>query len=110
MTQITSKKIYNYNDEEIRKNSESTIKDDLTIFKPNLVYEQSQFDDQQIVENIDKKRRAVYYLNDGIYTSFNYALFDSFKPYLEPYFLKNDENIIRMSNYMSTMLFGPTCK
>jgi len=109
-TQIIAKKTYTYNDEEIQINSESIETDGLLKFKPNLVDEEQTINEQKL-KNVDQKRGIMYYLNDGVYGSFNCTIFDYMKVNPQPYYLNNDENNVKMSklNYLKTTLWGPTC-
>jgi len=108
-TQIIAKKNYTYNTEEIQMNSEAIQNDGLLKFQPNLVDDEQQNDLK--MKNVDQKRGVMYYLNDGVYGSFNCTIFDYMKVNPQPYYLNNDENIVKMSklNYLKTTLWGPTC-
>ena len=50
----------------------------------------------------DGEKRIVYYLNDGVYNSFNCIMFDYCKPVILP-FNERDGILIK------SRLFGPTC-
>lgn len=67
-TQIIAKKTYAYDNEEIRMNTESIENDGLLKFKPNLVDDELV---EQKLKNVDQRRGVMYYLNDGVYGSFN---------------------------------------
>ena len=54
------------------------------------------------VKNIDNKKIYYYYLNDGIYGSFNCIFFDHQKPDILPY---NE----RDGDKYKSIIFGPTC-
>lgn len=108
-TQIIAKKTCTYNNEEIQMNSTVIENDGLLKFKPNLIEEQQST--EQIMKNVDEKHGVMYYLNDGVYGSFNCTVFDYTQVNPQPYYLNNDENAVKMSklNYLKTTLWGPTC-
>lgn len=109
-TQIIAKKTYTYNSDEIQMNSEAIETDGLLKFEPNLVDDEKSIKEQKM-KNVDQKRGVMYYLNDGVYGSFNCTIFDYMKVNPQPYYLNNDENNVKMSklNYLKTTLWGPTC-
>jgi len=108
-TQIIAKKSYSFSNEEMQANRDTIKNDGLLKFQPNLIDDEQA--NEQKMKNIDQKRGVMYYLNDGVYGSFNCTIFDYMKVNPQPYYLNNDENIVKMSklNYMKTTLWGPTC-
>lgn len=54
----------------------------------------------------DGKEAMMYYLNDGVYGSFNCTIFDHWQVYPSPLLAKED--FVIREKYLST-LWGPTC-
>ena len=57
---------------------------------------------KNIIDEITNEKMIVYYLNDGIYNSFNCIIFDHSKPVILP-FNERDGKLLK------SRLFGPTC-
>lgn len=57
---------------------------------------------KKVVDEVTKELIIVYYLNDGIYGSFNCIYFDHSKPIISPF---NE----RDGKLHKSRLFGPTC-
>lgn len=73
VTQIIAKKTFTYDDEEVQKNAEIIRSEGLLKFKPNLVENEIQANE---MTDIDMKNGVKYYMNDGVYGSFNNVLTD----------------------------------
>jgi len=57
---------------------------------------------KKIIKNDDGEKVIIYYLNDGIYGSFNCIYFDHNKPLVLPFNERDGE-------LFKSILFGPTC-
>jgi ornithine decarboxylase len=57
---------------------------------------------KRVVDDISGENVIVYYLNDGVYNSFNCIMFDHYKPTILPF---NE----RDGKLLCSRLFGPTC-
>ena len=57
---------------------------------------------KKIIKNEDNEKIIIYYLNDGIYGSFNCIYFDHSKPTISPF---NERDGVQYKS----CLFGPTC-
>jgi ornithine decarboxylase len=51
----------------------------------------------------NKEKQIIYYMNDGVYGSFNCIYFDHSKPLIQPFNERNEEKTY------SSVIFGPTC-
>jgi len=54
-------------------------------------------------ETNESENSIIYYLNDGIYGSFNCIIFDHKKPIILPFNERNEKNMFK------SKIFGPTC-
>jgi ornithine decarboxylase len=57
-------------------------------------------------ENDEDKKNFIYYINDGIYHSFNNILFDHYKLDLIPF---STQRSFENQKVFPTKIFGPTC-
>lgn len=64
----------------------------------NLCTDKELFSKKTVQENT-----IIYYLNDGIYGSFNCIIFDHKQPVILPFNERNEKNMFR------SKIFGPTC-
>jgi ornithine decarboxylase len=95
--------------EEIAKEINRGIDDFFDSENINIIAEPGRFfvsSSHTLVANIigkkTKNNENIYYLNDGIYGSFNCIIFDHLKPIIQPYNSRDD------TKYKS-IVFGPTC-
>lgn len=61
-----------------------------------------------VTQIIGKRDPCIYYLNDGVYQSFNCTVFDHYHPYPQIILDRNHQRK-SMDNLHSSTLFGPTC-
>ena len=61
-----------------------------------------------IIAKKKNKNGFMYYINDGMYGSFNSMYFDHAIPSIIPYSINNETDNIKEKKYKST-IFGPTC-
>lgn len=92
----------------MKANKEMIEKEGLLKYKPNLANDQSN---EQKLKDVDQTKGVAYYLNESLYGSFSSVFFEGVKVEPQPYYLTNDENVIKMSklNYLNSTLWGPTC-
>ncbi|RWS26694.1 ornithine decarboxylase 2-like protein [Leptotrombidium deliense] len=62
---------------------------------------------KRLVTTSDGQKTAMYYLNDGVYGSFNCTIFDHCEVYPSPFYIENEEH--NVTETLNTTLWGPTC-
>jgi ornithine decarboxylase len=77
----------------------------LNVIGKKIVYETIEQDkvEEKIEEKAIREKKIIYYLNDGIYGSFNCIYFDHCMPTILPF------NERRESKLYKSTIFGPTC-
>jgi len=120
VTQVIAKRELNYEAQEIAANMQQ-VQDSGLIRCPARNLDQMNKSDAvgdekaQVDDScVDYRRGMMYYLNDGVYGSFNCTIFDHWTVHPEPYYAAVGKggptcSQLDAQSYVQTVLWGPTC-